>query len=213
MTLQGGVDLQRFHPQANGAAFRDRLGLPPNPPLVGMVAGFRVMKGHRVVVDAASRLGRQGIRPRFLFVGEGKSEPAIREVIARKGLNDWIRLTGFVADLPETLAAMDVLLYVPLESDGMSRSLFECLAAGRPVVASRVGVVPEILTDGRDALLVPAGDPIALAQALHRLMESPELSQVLGRAGRELIERRYSGARVAERLGEIYRSLTERQFR
>jgi glycosyltransferase involved in cell wall biosynthesis len=207
VTLRGGVDLERFHPRVNGASFRAALGIPPGVPLVGMVSGLRVMKGHQVVVRAASRLLRQGLRPRFLFVGQGKAEPMIRKAIMREGLSDQITLVGFVADLPQALAAMDATLYVPLESDGMSRVVFECLAVGRPMVASRVGVVPEILTDGREALLVPAGDPEALASALSRLLEAPRLGQALGRAGSDLLERRYSGAWVATRLTEIYGSL------
>jgi glycosyltransferase involved in cell wall biosynthesis len=210
MTLHGGVDLARFHPRVDGAPFRAALGVLPAAPLVGMISGLRVMKGHQVVVQAAAILRRQGLRPRFLFVGQGKAEPQIRAAIARAGLSGEITLAGFVSDLPQALAAMDAALYVPLESDGMSRVIFECLAAGRSLVATRVGAVPEILTDGRHALLVPAGDPEALASALARLLGSPELGRALGENGRELLERRYSGAWVAARLTELYQSLTER---
>lgn len=210
VTIQGGVDLERFHPGVNGAPFRARLDAPPEVPLIGMVGGLRVMKGHRVVVEAASRLARQGIRPRFLFVGQGPTEPTIRKMIDARGLADQFTLTGFVPDLPEAIAAMDITLYVPLESDGMSRVVFEYLAVGRPLVASRVGVVPEVLTDGREALLAPAGDPAGLARALRRLVETPQLGPSLGRAGRDLVARRYSGARVAASLSEIYSSLAGR---
>ncbi len=210
VTIQGGVDLERFHPGVNGAPFRARLGVPPEVPLVGMVGGLRVMKGHRVVVEAAQRLARQGVRPRFLFVGQGPTEPRIREAIDAEGLNDQFTLTGFVADTPEAMAAMDITLYVPLESDGMSRVVFEYLAVGRPLVASRAGVVPEVLTDGREALLVPAGDPAGLVHALRRLVETPQLGPALGRAGSDLVARRYSGASVAARLSLIYQSLAGR---
>jgi glycosyltransferase involved in cell wall biosynthesis len=210
VTIQGGVDLARFHPGVNGAPFRARLGVPPEVPLVGMVGGLRVMKGHRLVVEAAQRLARQGVRPRFLFVGQGPTEPRIREAIDAEGLNDQFTLTGFVADTPEAMAAMDITLYVPFESDGMSRVVFEYLAVGRPLVASRVGVVPELLTDGREALLVPAGDPASLVHALRRLVETPQLGPALGRAGSDLVARRYSGASVAARLSLIYQSLAGR---
>jgi glycosyltransferase involved in cell wall biosynthesis len=211
VTLWGGVDLERFHPRVDGVPFRAALGVPSGVPLVGMVAGLRVMKGHQVVVQAAARLKRSGLRPRFLFVGQGRAESLVRDAIAREGLSDQIMLTGFVPDLPQALAAMDVTLYVPLESDGMSRVVFECLAAGRPLVASRVGVVPEILADGGNALLVPAGDPEALASALSRLLEAPELSRALGQAASQLLARQYSGAWVAARLTEIYSSLAKPQ--
>ena len=105
------------------------------------------------------------------------------------------------------MAALDVALYVPLESDGMSRVVFECLAAGRPLVASRVGVVPEVLADGEHAALVAAGDATALADALARLARDPEARVRLGRSGRRLVESRYSGAHVAAALEARYVSL------
>src|SRR5207249_1043818 len=111
---------------------------------------------------------------------------------------------GFADDLPQVLAALDLVLYVPLESDGMSRVVFECLGAGRPLIASRVGVVPEVLTDGASALLVPAGDTAALADAVARLLGNPAERDRLGRAGRKLVENRYSGACLAAALEARY---------
>jgi glycosyltransferase involved in cell wall biosynthesis len=102
------------------------------------------------------------------------------------------------------MAALDVVLYVPLESDGMSRVVFETLAAGRALVASRVGVVPETLVDGEHALLVHAGDAGDLTDALERVVRDAGLRSRLGLAGRRLIEARYSGARLAEALEAHY---------
>jgi len=118
-----------------------------------------------------------------------------------------ISILGFVDDLPATMAALDVALYSPLESDGMSRVLFEYLASGVPVVASRVGVVVEVLEDGRTALLVPAGEPEPLATAITRLLEDRALRLRLGTAGSELARASLSGARLAERLSALYLSL------
>ena len=84
--------------------------------------------------------------------------------------------TGFVDDGPAAMAALDVGLYVPLESDGMSRVVFEYLAAGRPLIASRVGVVAETLVDGEHAALVPAGDPAALARDAGGLRSTTRLA-------------------------------------
>lgn len=205
--LPGGADAEAFHPRIDGSRFRASLGLPRDAHLVGLVGGFRIMKGHRIVVEAAARLAREGLRPTFLFVGLGSQETKIREAVRREGLERQFMFTGFVSDVPRVMAALDVALYVPLESDGMGRVVFEYLAAGRPLVATRVGVIPEILTDGREALLVPAGDALALAAAIERLAREPDLSRGLGLAGRELLESRYSGARLAGRLADIYTAL------
>jgi glycosyltransferase involved in cell wall biosynthesis len=130
----------------------------------------------------------------------------VRAQIDAAGLGDRVSVLGFVEDLPATMAGLDVALYSALESDGMSRVLFEYLAAGVPVVASRVGVVPEILEDGDTAMLVPAGEPEPLARAIARLLEDVPLRRRIGEAGLGLVQTRYSGARVAERLLALYRS-------
>ena len=205
--LPGGADAELYRPRPPDPAVRRRLGGQGDGTLVGMLAGLRVMKGHHVVVEAAARLARAGLRPRFAFIGKGGGEASIQDAIARAGLAEQFTISGWVEDLPPALAALDVALYVPLESDGMSRVVFECLAAGRPLIASRVGVVPEALEDGAHALLVPAGDAAALAAALARLLGDPDARGRLGAAGRSLVERRYSGARVAEALEARYRLL------
>ncbi|MFQ5827997.1 MAG: glycosyltransferase family 4 protein [Candidatus Methylomirabilia bacterium] len=207
VTLPGGADTAVFSPGVDGHPLRRALGIGDDEPLIGMVSGFRVMKGHAVVVEAMARLAREGLRPRVLFVGQGSHEAAIRGAITLAGLQKQFTFGGFLPDLPQAIAAMDIGLYVPLESDGMSRVIFECLAMGCPLIASRVGVVPEILADGREALLVPAGDPGSLALAIRRLLEAPGFARTLGQAGRALTAERYSGAHVSDRLIGLYTDL------
>jgi glycosyltransferase involved in cell wall biosynthesis len=205
--LPGGVDATRFRPTAADAGgLRERLGVAVETPIVGLVSGFRVMKGHRTVVEAAARLAAAGRRFHLLLVGQGPFEAPVREQIEAAGLGDRVTVLGFLDDLPATMAGIDVALYSALESDGMSRVLFEYLGAGVPVVASRVGVVPEILEDGVTGMLVPAGEPEPLARAIARLLEDTSLRRRIGDAGRGLVEARYSGARLAERLIALYRS-------
>jgi glycosyltransferase involved in cell wall biosynthesis len=207
VALHGGVDAEAFRVDRPAPGVRARLGGVDGAPLVGMVAGLRVMKGHAVVVEATARLRERGLAPHVTFVGQGRWEERIRRLVRNAGLDAQITLSGFAPDLPAVMTALDVALYAPLESEGMSRVVFEYLAAGRAVVAARTGVVPEILHDGEDAVLVPAGEPVALADAIARLVGDPALRARLGVAGRHLIETDYSGARLAERLEGLYRSL------
>jgi glycosyltransferase involved in cell wall biosynthesis len=205
--LPGGADAALYGAHRGDPVVRRELGGEGDAPLVGMVAGFRVMKGHHVVVEAAARLARTGLHPRFVFIGRGGTEASVRDAIQRAGLAEQFTVSGWLEGLPAALAVLDVALYVPLESDGMSRVVFECLAAGRPLIASRVGVVPEALEDGVSAVLVPAGDAAALAAALTRLLGDPDARARLGAAGRALLERRYSGAHVAAALESRYARL------
>ncbi|PYO58669.1 MAG: hypothetical protein DMD83_02820 [Candidatus Rokuibacteriota bacterium] len=207
VALPGGVDLLRFHPLLDGAAARRALGVVPDVPLIGLVSGLRVMKGHQVAIDAAGRLAGAGRRFQMLFIGGGALESRIRQAIAAAGLASRITVLGFVPDLPAAMAALDLALYPAIESDGMSRVLFEYLATGKPVVASRVGVVPEVLEHGKTALLVPADDAGALAEAIDRLLDDAALGAKLGAAGSELARSRLSGAQVAGELARLYAGL------
>ena len=210
VALPGGVDAERFRPDAtdlrNGGP-KATLGLPSDVPLIGLVSGFRVMKGHQVAIEAVARLAAAGHRFHVVLIGQGPLGERVRSLVDAAPLKSRVSILGFVEDLPAIMTALDVALYPALESDGMSRVLFEYLAAGAPVVASRVGVVPEILVDGETALLVPAAEPERLAEAIARLLEDPVLRSRLGAAGADLVRARFSGARLAERLATLYLSL------
>ena len=207
LTLHGGADVETYRPRACDPTVRQVLGGARDGALVGMIGGLRVMKGHQVVIDALDRLRGDGLKLHAAFVGHGSMERPIREAITRAGLGDRVTVPGFSNDVPGAMAALDVALYVPLESDGMSRVVFEYLAAGRPLIASRVGAAAEVLVDGVHALLVPAGDADALAAALRRLLADAGLRARLGEAARRLVVERYSGARVAEALEAQYARL------
>jgi glycosyltransferase involved in cell wall biosynthesis len=207
VTLPGGADAEAYQPRAADPEVRRALGAAPGQPLVGVVSGLRVMKGHRVVIEAAARLAGRGVRPPIVFIGRGPMEAQIREAIAQAGLQAQVRIAGFAADLPAAMAALDLGVYAPVESDGMSRVVFEYLAAGRPLVATRVGVVPEVLVDDQHAALVPAGDPDALASTLAALLDDPARRARLGEAGRRLLLERFSGARLAQTLESHYTRL------
>ena len=217
VALPGGADGERFQPGNDGAALGRELGLPAGMPpagmppagvpIVGLLSGFRVMKGHSVVVEAARSLAATGRAFHLLFVGRGPFEPAIRESVARAGLGDRASFLGFVEDPARAVSALDIALYPSLESDGMSRVLFEYLAAGRAVIASRVGVAAEVLKDGESALLVPGGDAPELARALDRLLGDPALRRRLGERAAALSRERLTGARLTARLIDHYRRL------
>jgi glycosyltransferase involved in cell wall biosynthesis len=210
VALPGGVDAERYRPSARparGVDPRDLLKVPPGVPLIGLVGGFRVMKGHETVVAAASRLAAAGLPFHLVFIGQGPFAERVRGLVQAAGLADRVSFLGFVDDLPAMMAALDVALYAALESDGMSRVLWEYLASAVPVVATRVGVVPEVLEHDVTALLVPAGEPVPLAAAVERLLRDAPLRQRVGAAGADLVRERFSGARLAERLTALYLSL------
>jgi glycosyltransferase involved in cell wall biosynthesis len=209
VTIPGGVDTEQFRPRPVDPVVRRGLGANDET-LVGMVAGLRVMKGHTTAVDAVSRLDASKTPVHLAFVGQGRSEPYIRRCVTERGLEARITVAGFTPDVPAAMAAFDVALYIPLESEGMSRVVFEYLAMGCAVIAARTGVVPELLKDDEHAVLVPAGDAAALADAIARVATDAPLRARLATNARTLVEDHYSGARVAERLETLYAGLLDR---
>jgi len=208
VALHGGVDVDIFSPRLREPLATARVD---DRPVIGLVGGLRVMKGHRVLIRGLARLKQDGVKFRGLLVGQGSQEAVIRSEIRKNGLEEEITLLGFVPDLPTAIAAFDVAVYAPLDSDGMGRVVFEYLAMGKPLVATSVGVVPEILTDGHDALIVPPGDPDGLANAISRLLNDRSLASRLGEQGRALAESRYSGKCLARHLADLYDSVLSRK--
>jgi glycosyltransferase involved in cell wall biosynthesis len=207
VALPGGVSVERFHPAVDGAGYRAALGLEEDVVLLGLVGGLRVMKGQELALAAIARLLEAGRRLHLVLIGAGAFEPAIRRAIGAARLDRHVTMAGFVADLPAAIAALDVALYPALESEGMSRVVFEYLAMGKAVVAARVGVVPEVLEDRRTALLVPAEEVDALVRAIGELLDDASLRARLGSAAADLVGARLSSAAIARELGSLYASL------
>ncbi len=213
VALPGGVDLARFHPEVEGSAFRRALGLEAVVPLVGVVSNLRAMKGHEVVIEATRRLAATNPGVRIAFIGAGPRDGEIQRAVEAAGQAGRITFAGFVSDLPGAIASLDVAVYAPLESEGMSRVIFEYLAMGKAIVASRVGVVPEVLEDDRTALLVPAGDASALAAALGRVLDDVALRVRLGCDAARLAASTLSSTGVARALAELYARVTSLEHR
>ena len=139
---------------------------------------------------------------RLLIMGEGPARPEIERESARLGQR--VLMTGHRDDLMEVLDAVDVLLH-PTRVDAFPTSLLEAMAAGVPIVATRVGGVPEIVVDGEHGFLVePPATPASVVAALGRLLTAPELRRRMGDCGRERVERKFTAERWALELRRVY---------
>ncbi len=206
-TVMGGADASGYDPGATGSAFRDSRGVPRGTRLVGVAGSvlFRI-KGQDVFLRAAARL----IREKSLWavvIGEGEDAGALKRLAADLGVEKRVVFTGFLPALSEALAACDVLAFPSVRSEGTSRALFDYLAAGRPVVASRVGCVDEIVRHEKEGLLVPPGDERALARGIEKLLSEPDLARSMGRSARARAEREFDQGVMARRVVEIYREI------
>ena len=190
VSIPAGVDTGRFHPGVSGRAVRRELGLGADEPVVGLVANVRGSKGHNVFLEAAREIVAAVPAARFLIVGEGVGEDDVRRRVEALGLSRHVVMTGFRRDIPEVMAALDVLTLPSIRSEAISQVVPQALAVGTPVVASTVGGSPEIVRDGETGRLVPPGDARALARAILKMLADPAAARAMARAGGDMVRAR-----------------------
>lgn len=191
--------------EGDRAIVREELGMAEGEPLVLAVGNLYSVKGHAVLLRALGRLPPElRRRPwRVAIAGRGEEEARLRAIAEEEGLEDRVHLLGFRPDVPDLLAAAD-LFVMPSFSEGLPLALVEAMFAARPVVASRVGGIPEVVTGEGDAILVPPGDADALSVAVGGILECPERGRALGRAAREIARADFTLERMAASYEEAY---------
>ncbi len=209
ISIPPGVDTSRFHPGISGKTVRDELGIGADRMLVGLVANIRGSKGHNVFLDAAQMVLRARPDVRFLIVGDGVGYGEVRKRVGDMGLATAVTLTGFRRDIPEVMAALDVLVLPSIRSEATSQVIPQALAVGTPVVASTVGGNPELVRDGETGRLVPPGDAHALAEAVLWMLVDPERARALARAAQALVQERWSIDASMARTAAVYRALLD----
>jgi len=207
VSIPAGVDTNRFHPGVSGHAVRQELGLEPDSPVVGLVANVRGSKGHNVFLEAAREIVRTAPSTRFLIVGEGVGYDEVRRRVREMGLASHVLMTGFRRDIPEVMAALDVLTLPSIRSEAISQVVPQALAVGTPVVASTVGGSPEIIKDGETGRLVPPGDPHALARAILELLSDRDRGRAMARAGGDMVRAHFTVDASMRRTTREYETL------
>lgn len=209
VVAERGRDGDRFHPPTPEAraAIRAELGLGADDEVVVALGRHEPSKGFGDLVDAVARLAPDRPRLRVVLAGrEGTQTAALRSRIGAAGLTDRIDLLGRRPDPERVLAAGDLFVLSSLR-EGTSGASIEAMATGLPVVATRLAGLEGILVDDRQALLVPAGDPPALARAVARVLDDPDLARRLGTAGRATFAARFTLDASSAAFAEMYRSV------
>ena len=182
-------------PSGARATARAGWGVAPDDILVLVLGALERRKGHAVLLEAAARLGSGGAPLRYVFCGDGSERAALAAAAARLG--DRVVFAGFRRDVAACVAAADVVA-LPSLHEGLGVAALEAMAAGRPVVASRVGGLAEVVAEGETGLLAAPGDPASLAEALRRVAGDAALRVRLGQGGRRRVLVHYTAARMAE---------------
>jgi glycosyltransferase involved in cell wall biosynthesis len=204
--VPGAVDVERFTPAAEGGPVRAELGLGDRP-VVGYVSRIKPGRGHERFLAAVDRLRGRVPALRAVLVGRGEGRPAVEALVRRLGLAETVVFAGYRdRDLPAVLAAMDCLVLLAAGSEESCRAVLEAMAVGRPVVAGRVGALPETVLDGQTGWLV--GDaPDEIAARVGSLFADPAAARRMGGAARQRVVDRHTPARRAETVEAIYRAV------
>lgn len=210
VVISPGVDTDLFNAETTDPTVRKEFGIPRGVPVIGTVAFLRDEKGHRFLVEAARTVLQRHADTYFLFVGSGSKtqEGVLRGMITQRGMEDHFVFTGYRTDIPRLLAAMDIFV-LPSIREAMGISIVEAMAMKKPVIASRTGGIPEVLVNEETGLLVPPGDPVALADAILFLLSHPTLGQKWGENGRQRVEKGYSLESACNQTVALYRNLLE----
>jgi glycosyltransferase involved in cell wall biosynthesis len=201
--IGSAVDLDRFKPPRDGTTFRLEIGVSDDAPLIGNVGMVRPDKGQLVLVEAAPLVLEKHPYARFVIVGQGtgilKRGINVRNAIDRAGLADKIIMAGYRWDTPDVYAACDMIVIASLRTEASPIVLREAFASGRPVIATKVGDIPEILAHRENGLLIQPGDSRALATAIMEFLDNPKLAAQCAANGLRYATEHFSFDRMMEK--------------
>ena len=212
VSIPTGADLGRFHPGPPDLELKKRMGLPIDSPVITLVAVLRAQKRHELVIAAAAEVIKVFPQARFLFVGDGPGRNRVEQEIKKAQLEAQILMTGYREDIPAILSFTDLGI-ISSVAEGIPQFLFQIMAMGKPVIATEVGGIPEIVTSGVTGVLIPPEDPAALAKALVQVLGDPGSARRLGEEGRRLVEKEYTVEKMAEKVYRVYQQVYERKQR
>jgi L-malate glycosyltransferase len=205
ITVHEGIDLAHVA-AAPPASVHEAYWLPRNAPVVGNIGALVAHKGQRTLVDAAARVVREVPDARFVIFGEGELRAALERQIADLGLEKHVILGGFRPDVLSLLKGFD-LFVMPSVTEGLGTSLLDAMACRKPIVASDVGGIPEVVVAGKTGLLVPPKDAERLAAAVGRLLRDSALATSLAAGGYARVQQRFTVERMVEQTLAVYERL------
>ena len=203
--IPDGVDISLFE-NNDPQPWRQRLGIEQKAPVVGFIGSLIRKKGIEFLLRAGPPILEQHPSCRFLVVGEGPLQTDLEQLVTNLGMTGSVIFTGRQTDIPGILAAMDVFV-LPSLQEGLGVSALEAMAAGRPIVASRVGGLPESVLQEETGFLVKPEDADELAGSLLRLLGDPDLCTRFGQAGRKRVATHFSSHQMAVQYEALYREL------
>jgi glycosyltransferase involved in cell wall biosynthesis len=206
--IHSGIDLVPFlTDRSRPAEIREGLGIPPERTIVCTVGRLTAVKGQEVLIGAASELIRQGEKIFLVLLGDGELRQDLEQMTIRLGIAEHVRFLGWRPDVASVMAVCDIFC-LSSHNEGMGKVLAEAMALGKPIIASDIGGIRDIVRPGENGFLVPVGNVHAWAEAICRLCHDPEMRRRIGDAGFQLAPR-YSSEEMIKMIDRLYSKLLD----
>lgn len=202
VTVHEGIDVDHVF-AAEPVNVHEAFWLPHHAPVVGNIAALVPHKGQRYLIDAAHRVVQHIPDARFVILGEGELREHLEHQVREHHLEKHVLLPGFRADVLGCIKGFDVFVMSSV-TEGLGTSLLDAMACARPIVATRAGGIPEVVEDEVNGLLVPIRDARALADAIVRMLEDPEMRRRMGDAGFARVNERFTVDRMVAETARVY---------
>ncbi|MFQ5721376.1 MAG: glycosyltransferase family 4 protein [Candidatus Aminicenantales bacterium] len=204
--IPSGLDFTPYQKASSSNYLRREFSFADDDYLVGMIAHLADHKGHKYLIRATKLLREKAPKVKVIIVGEGPLRLELTREVRDSGVEDIVFFLGFRQDIPRILSSLD-LFVLSSYMEGLGSIILDAMACRLPVVATRVGGIPEVVTHNQTGLLVPARSPSALAKAILKLYNDRELASRLGQQGYEVVHRKFSAESMAAKIVRLYEKL------
>ncbi len=208
--ISSGIDFTPYKEALSSDYLRREFSFAEDDFLVGMVAHLADHKGHKYLIRAAKILREHTSKIKIIIVGEGPLRIELTREAKDSGVEDFVFFLGFREDVPRILSSLD-LFVLSSYLEGLGTSIMDAMACHLPVVATRTGGIPEVVTHGETGLLVPPRNPSSLAKAILRLYENRELASRLGERGYRAVHKKFSSEAMADKVASLYARLARKK--
>jgi glycosyltransferase involved in cell wall biosynthesis len=210
VSIPTGVDLSVFYPRPPNNALRMSLKISPEDKVIGIIASLRSWKGHDYLLEAAKIIIEKRKNIKFLIAGDGPRYNHLIEKTRLLGISEHVLFLGHRKDVPEILSILDIVVLPSYANEGVPQSILQVMAMEKPVVASDIGSIPEIVHNEETGILVESKAPYALAKKIIFLLDNQEFAKTLAANAKKFVESRYSVKNMADRIEEVYNTLIQK---
>lgn len=202
-TIHSGVELEKYPgSKIDSSSTRTALGIPSDAPVVGTVGRLIPIKGSNFLIEAAAEVIKEKPQAVFVFLGEGELQREMEERALQLGIRDHVKFLGWRPDVASILSTFDVFAF-PSLNEGMGKALVEAMAMGKPVVASNVSGIRDLVVNGENGFLVPPAKPDALAARVEFLIANPGVRKTMGNKGRAMAQG-FSAEAMLQKIDQVY---------